>query len=30
MEEVGIGQNALHFHVRCFNVWDELCRSAST
>jgi hypothetical protein len=30
MEEIGTGQNALHFHVRCFNVWDELCRSAST
>jgi hypothetical protein len=22
-----IGQNALHFHVSCFNIWDELCRS---
>jgi hypothetical protein len=30
LEETGIGQNALHFHVRCFNVWDELCRSART
>ena len=29
LEEMGLGQNALHFHVRCFNVWDELCRSAS-
>jgi hypothetical protein len=30
MEEIGVGQNTLHFHVRCFNMWDELCRSAST
>jgi hypothetical protein len=30
MEEIVIGQNALRFHIRCFNAWDELCRSAST
>jgi hypothetical protein len=29
LEEMGGGQNALHFHVGCFNVWDNLCRSAS-
>jgi hypothetical protein len=27
LRETGVGQNSLHFHVRCFNVWDELCRS---
>jgi hypothetical protein len=27
LEEMGVGLDALHFHVRCFNIWDELCRS---
>jgi hypothetical protein len=26
MEGVGLGQNALHFHLRCFSLWDELRR----
>ena len=27
MEGVGIGQKSIHFHVRCFSIWDELRRT---